>query len=53
MHPGMIKKKIFYEQHALQARFSPGKSSLQARFIKQNAPQAGFFDQVLIGTVSY
>jgi hypothetical protein len=30
----MIKKKIFYEKHAPQARFS----------IKQNAPQAGFLD---------
>jgi len=30
----MIKKKISYEKHAPQARC----------FMKQNAPQAGFFD---------
>jgi len=32
MHPRIIKKKIFYEKHALQTRF----------LIKQNAPRAGF-----------
>jgi len=30
----MIKKKIFYEKHAPQARF----------LMKQGAPQADFFD---------
>jgi len=34
MHPQMIKKRIFNEKNAPQARF----------FMKQNAPQAGFFD---------
>jgi len=39
----MIKKKIFDEEHAPQATF----------LIKQNAPQARFFDSVLMGTLSY
>jgi len=41
MHPRMIKKKISYEKHAPQARL-----------IKQIAPQAGFLDLVLMGTLS-
>jgi len=41
----MIKKKISYEKHAPQARFfMKQKNAPQARLIKQNAPQAGFFD---------
>jgi len=38
----MIKKKIFYDKHAPQARF----------LFKQNAPQARFFDSVLMDTPS-
>jgi len=44
MHLRMIKKKIFYEKHAPQARFLIKQNALQARLIKQNAPQARFFD---------
>jgi len=40
----MIKKRIFYEKNAPQARFLMKYNALQARLIKQNAPQAGFFD---------
>ena len=43
MHPRMIKNKIFNEKQTLQARF----------LIKQNAPKAGFFDLVQMGTLSY
>jgi len=45
MRSRMIKKKIFDAiwKHALQARF----------LTKQNASQAGFLDQVLMGTLSY
>jgi len=39
----MIKKKIFDEELAPQARF----------LMKKNAPQAGIFDWVLMGTLSY
>jgi len=52
MHPWMIKKNIFYEKNAPQARFFMTKNALQARLIKQNAPQAGFFDKVHMGTLS-
>jgi len=38
----MIKKKIFYGKHAPQARFQ----------IIQNALQAGFFDKVLMDSLS-
>jgi hypothetical protein len=44
MHPRMIKKKISNEKHAPQARFSMKQNVPQLRLIKQNAPQAGFFD---------
>jgi len=40
----MIKKKICYEEHAPQARIMI--------FMKQNAPQAGFLDEVLMGALS-
>jgi len=46
----MIKKEIFY---AIHARFFMIKNALQARLIKQNAPQAGLFDQFQMGTLSY
>jgi len=52
MHPQMIKKRIFYEKNAPQARFLTKKNVPQARLVKQNAPQAGFFDLVLMGTLS-
>ena len=40
----MIRKKISYEKHAPQARFYMNQNAQQAILIKQNAPQAGFFD---------
>jgi hypothetical protein len=40
----MIKKRIFYEKNARQARFFVKQIAPQARPIKQNAPQAVFFD---------
>jgi len=40
----MIKKRIFYEKNALQARFFMKQNEPQVRLIKQNASQAGFFD---------
>jgi len=48
----MIKKKISYKKHAPQARFLMKQNGPQARHMKQNAPQAGFFDLVLMGTLS-
>jgi len=42
MHPRIIKKRIFNKKNVPQARFSMKKNALQARLIKQNAPQAGF-----------
>jgi len=53
MHPQMIKKRMFYEKNAQQAKFFMKQNALQARLIKQNAPQAGFFDLVLMGTLSF
>jgi len=50
MHPGLSKK---YEKNAPQARFFMKQNTPQARLIKQNALQARFFDQVLMGTLSY
>jgi len=44
MHPQMIKKSIFYEKNARQARFFMILNVPQARLIKQNTPQTGFFD---------
>jgi len=49
----MIRKKIFDEKHAPQARFVIKKHVPQARFIIQNAPKAGFFDSVLMNSLSY
>ena len=46
-------KQKNYEKNAAQARFLMKKNTQQARLIKQNAPQARFFDQVLMGTLSY
>ena len=43
MQPRMIKKKIFYETNTPQGKL----------FIRQNAPQAGFFDQVLMVTLYF
>jgi len=40
----MIKKRIFWENPAPRARFLMQQNAPQARLIKQNAPQAGFFD---------
>jgi len=40
----MFKKRIFNEKNAPQARFLMKQNAPQARLIKQNAPQAGFFD---------
>jgi len=48
----MIKKRIFYEKNAPQARFFMKKNAPQARLIKQNALQAGCSDPILIGTLS-
>jgi len=48
----MIKKKISYEKHAPQARFLMKQIAPQARLIKQNAPQAGFLNQLLMSTLS-
>jgi len=44
MHPRMIKKQIFYDKHALQARFLMKKNAPRARLNKQNAPQARFYE---------
>jgi len=49
MYPGLKK----YEKNAPQARFFVTQNLLQARFIKQNPPQARIFDEVLMGTLSY
>jgi len=48
----MIKKKISYEKHALQARCFMKQNAPQTRLIKQNALQAGFLVSVLMGTLS-
>jgi len=40
----MIEKKFSYGKHAPQARFFMEQNALQARLIKENAPQAGFLD---------
>ena len=53
MHPRLIKKKTSNQKHALQARFFMEQNAPQARLIKQDAPHATFFDQVLMGTLSY
>ena len=52
MHPRMIKKRILYEKNAPRARFLLKSNAPQARLIKQNAPQAGFVDSVLMSTLS-
>jgi len=52
MHAQMIKKRIFYEKNAPQARFFTKINAPQARLIKQNAPQARFLDLVLMGALS-
>jgi len=46
-------KQYNYEKNAPQARFLMKQNAPQARFIKHNAPQANFFDEVLMGTLSY
>jgi len=50
MHPG--SSKTIMEKNAPQARFFMKQNAPQARFIKQNAPKARIFDEVLMGTVS-
>jgi len=47
-----FRQKI-YGKNAPQARFLMKKNAPQARLIKENALQARFFDQVLMGTLSY
>jgi hypothetical protein len=42
-----------YEKNAPQARFFMKQNAPKARLIKQDALQARFFDQVLMGTLSY
>ena len=51
MYPQMIKERIFYEKNAPQAIFFMKKNAPQARLIKQDAPQDGIFDLVLMGTL--
>jgi len=46
-------KKICNEKYVPHARFLMKINALQARLIKQNTPQAGFLDEVLMGTLSY
>jgi len=53
MHPSMISEEDCNEKHALQARSLMKKNAPQARLIKQNALQAGFFDSVLMSPLSY
>jgi len=53
MHSRMIKKKIFYEIYALQARSFMKKNAPHVKLIKQNASQADFLDLVLMGILSY
>jgi len=53
MHLSMIKKKMLCENHALRARFCMKKNAPQESLIKQNVPQARFFDLVLMGSLSY
>jgi len=53
IHCRTIMKKMFYENHAPQARFCMKNHALQARLIKQNATQARFFDKGLMGSLSY
>jgi len=47
MYTRMIEKKISYhdEKFPLQAKFVMKKNALQARLIKQNAPQARFLNK--------
>jgi len=51
MHPGLNKKYI--KKMLRRPHFFVKQNALQARFSKQNAPQANFFDEVLMGTLSY
>jgi len=44
MHPSMIKKNFFCQKYVLQARFLMQQNAPQARLIKENAPQASFFN---------
>jgi len=46
-------KKILDAKNAPQARFLMKQNAPQARLIELNAPQASFFDKVLMGTLSY
>jgi len=46
-------KQNNYEKNAPQAIFLMKQNAPLARFIKQNAPQATIFDEVLMGTLSY
>jgi len=43
----------FKVKNVPQARFLMKQNALQARPIKQNAPQARIFDQVLMGALTY
>jgi len=46
-------RKICNEIYLPQARFLMKINAPQARLIKQNTPQAGFLDEVHMGTLSY
>jgi len=52
MHPRMIEKKKNHKKSAPQARCFMKQNAPQARLIQQNALQAGYFDSVLLGTLS-
>jgi len=46
-------RDAFDAKNVPQARFFMTQNALQARPIKQNAPQARILDQILMGTLSY
>jgi len=57
--PQNDQEEKFCGKHTLQARFIQEKNVPLARFLmkkdlsQQNAPQAGFLDSALMGTLSY
>jgi len=52
LRKGFLQKNMRRKPDFLSLNPKPWQNAPQVRLIKQNAPQAAFFEQVLLGTLS-
>jgi len=53
MHHRIIKKKMFYEKNAPQARFFHGTKCATGKTYQTKCAAAQIFDWILMGSLSY